>query len=192
MVIFIKKHKYFLLWLLCLLVLVNIKFIKNIKLFVEEKKINYYFQMNSTPDSYVPKNNDFIMILEIPKLNLKKGIYNFKSKYNSVDYGIELLTNSKMPTENSSTLFLASHSGSSAISYFHNLKNLIKEDLVKIYYQQNIYLYQIEKVVEINKNGYMMYPIDNENNQIALITCHEKDKNKQIVYIGNLTKIMKI
>ena len=57
----------------------------------EQKEINYYF--TNTQSS--PKKDNFLAILEIPKINLKKGLYPLNSTLNNVNKNIEVLHESK-------------------------------------------------------------------------------------------------
>lgn len=40
---------------------------------------------------------EYIAVLKIPKIKLEKGLVDKKSKYNSIDYGIQILKESDMP-----------------------------------------------------------------------------------------------
>lgn len=124
-------------------------------------------------------NNDYIAILEIPKINLKKGLYAKDNKYNDVKYGIQILDKS-----NENLVILASHSGNSLISYFKNLAKLKVDDKVIIKYQEKDYIYQVRYFYEIEKNGKLEILDDNIYKKIILITCN--NQSKQIVYVGEL------
>ena len=52
---------------------------------------------NKNEKSNSQSNEDFIAVLEIPKIDLKKGIYSINSKNNNVDKNIMLLNESDMP-----------------------------------------------------------------------------------------------
>ena len=77
---------------------------------------------------------EFLMLLEIEKLNLKKGIYSFDSPLNDVAKNIQLIQGSTLPDQLYSQVILASHSGNSDISYFKNLNRLEIGDLATLYY----------------------------------------------------------
>lgn len=129
---------------------------------------------------------NYIAVLEIPKINLKKGLYNYNSIYNDVDKNIEILDNSKMPNKENSILILASHSGNSSVSYFKNLDKLLNEDSVIVYYNNVKYYYRIIDFYLEKKNGYISMPYFNDGKYIILTTC--KDSLNQLVYIGKLIK----
>lgn len=159
----------------------------------EQKKINKVIN-NIDIDSYVfnedtnKKNDDlnYIAVLEIPKINLKKGLYSYNSIYNDVDKNIEILNVSKMPNKENSVLVLASHSGNSSVSYFKNLGKLQKNDLVIFYYNSVKYFYKIIDFYTENKSGFIDKPKFKSGKYIILTTC--KDSLNQLVYIGKLVK----
>ena len=129
---------------------------------------------------------NYVAVLEIPKINLKKGLYNNNSIYNDVDKNIEILDNSKMPNKENSILILASHSGNSSVSYFKNLDKLLNGDSVIVYYNNVKYYYRIIDFYLEKKNGYISMPYFNDGKYIILTTC--KDSLNQLVYIGKLIK----
>ena len=64
------------------------------------------------------------MILDIPKIDLKKGIYSKESFKNNVDQNVTILNESLLPSEG--TVILAAHSGNSSVSFFRNLKFIMR------------------------------------------------------------------
>jgi LPXTG-site transpeptidase (sortase) family protein len=127
----------------------------------------------------------YLMILEIPKINLEKGIYDKSSKYNSVNYGIQILKESNIPNDENGNVILASHRGNSSVSYFNKLYKVEYGDIVYLYYNNVKYAYEINNKYEVEKNGTVSISRDLTKNTITLITC-KKNENKQLVYIGNL------
>ena len=77
---------------------------------------------SDTSNNYEP----YLAVLKIPKLNLERGFYDKTSSLNNVDYNILFHSNSDYPDKLNGNVILASHSGTSSISYF---KNLYKEIL---------------------------------------------------------------
>ena len=131
-------------------------------------------------------NEDYIMVLEIPKINLKRGIYDIKSSKNDVNLNIEIINSSDMPNVNNSNLILASHSGTSSISYFKNLDKLELGDYSYIYYENKKYVYKVVNIYEVKKNGAIEIIRDNNKNTLTMITCDKDNYDKQIVYISEL------
>ena len=124
-------------------------------------------------------------VLEIPKINLKRGIYDKSNINNNVDKNIFILNESILPSEEvNSHILLASHSGNSYISYFRNLYKLNINDKVYFYYQGIKYIYEISDKYEIEKTGTIKLSFDNHDD-ITLITCIN-NTNKQLIYRGIL------
>ncbi len=146
----------------------------------ENKKIQNYWQ--NVSDNNLQTNN-YIMILEIPKINLKKGLYAISSAKNNVKYGIQILPESSFYENNIDLLFLAGHSGNSRISYFHNLNQLTIDDEIYIYYKKHKFIYKLQKIYNIEKNKSHIFKKDIKKREIVLITCQE---NYQVVYVGDL------
>lgn len=132
---------------------------------------------------------NYLMVVEIPKINLRKGIYNINSKNNTVNKNIQIMKESDMPNKDKGMLVLAGHNGNSRVSYFDRLNELNKEDKVYIYYANNIYTYEISNMYEAEKNGTITVKKEREKTVIVLISCKKNTKDKQLVYIGNLINI---
>lgn len=132
---------------------------------------------------------NYLMVVEIPKINLRKGIYNINSKNNTVNKNIQIMKESDMPNKDKGMLVLAGHNGNSRVSYFDRLNELNKEDKVYIYYANNKYTYEISNMYEAEKNGTITVKKEREKTVIVLISCKKNTKDKQLVYIGNLINI---
>lgn len=128
---------------------------------------------------------EYLMVLEIPKINLKKGLNNINSKYNNVSYNIQILKESSMPDVEIGNLILAGHNGSSSVSFFRNLEKLKKDNDVFIYYNGFKYRYKIDKFYDVNKTGKVSIKRESKTS-ITLITCKKGTNDKQVVYIGYL------
>lgn len=167
---------------------------------IEENKIEEFFDeevveeivvnesATPTKEENTSKNGQSInysMVLEIPKINLKKGLYDKNSKYNSVKYNIQILKESDMPNVVNGNLILASHRGNSSISYFNNLYKLSNGNQVYVYYNNVKYIYEITNMYEVEKTGTITIHRNRDETVIVLITC-KKNENKQLVFIGNL------
>ena len=139
----------------------------------EEKK-----EKNYSYDSYN-------MIIEIPSINLKYGLYDIDSRYNSVNYGLQILRESDMPDVTNGNLLIAGHSGTSSISIFRNLNKLSINENVNIYYNGIKYIYKIIDKYEEEKTGTITIHRDNNKTIIGLITCKSRS-NSQYVFIGEL------
>ncbi len=131
-------------------------------------------------------NSKYCMVLEIPKINLQKGLYYKDSKYNSIKYNIQIMQESAMPDEEKGNLILSSHRGDSSISYFDKLSDLGNGDLVSVYYKNKKYNYQVVDSYLTAKDGTIDILRDKEQTVLTMITCVKNKKSKQVVYICNL------
>ena len=138
--------------------------------------------INNTKETKYKEN--YLFEIEIPKINLKKEVYNLDSELNNVNIGIELLKPLSLPENENSCIILASHNGNSNVSYFNKLYKLELKDKIIINYNQKKYVYQIVNIYDILKNGKAVIKKYNYNNIVVLITC--KGNDKQTIYIASL------
>lgn len=162
---------------------------------IEEKSIEKFFEIEeetsiveeSKEEHPIIKKDDeiYIGVLEIPKINLKKGLVDKTSPKNNVNKNIYLLKETILPDEQAiSHILLAAHSGNSYVSFFKNLRKLEITDKVYFYYKGMKYIYEIFDKYEIEKTGVAKLNQTNMSD-IALITCIS-GTNKQIIYIAKL------
>lgn len=170
---------------LSILIISYYKDYKNEK--VEYLLLDNYFK-NTSSINYINNNNieEYIAVLEIPKISLKRGLYSLESSKNNVKDNIEILFGSKMPDEKNGNLILASHSGNAKNAYFKSLKDLELNDVSYIYYNNKKYTYKVTNIYEIEKDGEAEIIRDINNNTLTMITCDQKDKTKQIVIISEM------
>ena len=175
-----------------ILIFIYLVFSLNDKL-VEKRNIdNFIYNFDFVPSEIDTdiiiknSNSNYIAVLEIPKLNLKKGLYSYESSYNNIDENITILEPFSVPSEDNSVFILASHSGDSRVSYFRNLDKLLIGDSVIVYYDDVKYYYRIIDFYLEKKNGFISMPSFNDGKYIILTTC--KDSLNQLVYIGKLVK----
>lgn len=166
---------------------------------INDKLIEDYFKVEDeiieTPQKEIKEEKpvykeeiDYIAVLEIPKIKLKRGIVDKNSSYNNVNRNIYTLKETTMPDEeDNSHIMLASHSGNSYISYFKNLNKLNLNDEVYFFYKNNKYVYKVIKKYEVEKTGTVKLSKKNSSD-ITLITC-VSGTNKQIVLVANLESI---
>lgn len=154
----------------------------------EEIKLEYFFEV-STIDNYNviedTKQEDYIAVLEIPSINLKKGLYAIDSKNNNVNKNIEIIDSSDMPDITKGNFILAGHSGTGRIAFFDDLDKLIVDDTIIVYYKNIKYIYQINNIESIVKDGTIEIKREFES-MITLTTCNQANKNEQLVIIGIL------
>ena len=129
---------------------------------------------------------DYIAVLEIPSINLKRGLVDPSSKYNNVNYNIQIINKSTMPDVVNGNLVLAGHNGASYVSFFRNLDKLNINDKIYICYGGYKYEYSLSKIYDTPKDGNVEVHRDNSKTTITLITCKKNTKDTQVVYIGYL------
>lgn len=128
---------------------------------------------------------NYIGVLEIPKINLKRGFFDIDDKNNHVNKNIEVLQNSDMPNVSDGLLAIAGHSGSGITAYFRNLHKLKVDDHIYIYYDNVKYIYQVVKYYEEDKDGVISIE-KYDVSTLVLTTCSPTDDNKQLVVLAKL------
>lgn len=102
--------------------------------FFDEIKIEKQVQQTQTKkEEKQPIQDKYIAVLEIPKIDLKRGLVEPKSWRNNVKYNIQILDKSSMPDVDKGNFILAAHSGNSYASYFKRLKEMNTSDNVYLY-----------------------------------------------------------
>lgn len=177
------KKKYNIVGILFLVLSIStILFSNLIRFRIEKKEIKKVenFLASSTKET---DEENYIGILEIPIINLKRGFYDFDSKNNHVDKNIQMIETSLMPDIEYGNLILASHSGNSNISYFKNLYKLQMNDIAYIYYKDKKYTYQLINMYNEKKDGTIAIRRKSNQTNLTLITCDKKNNTLQNVYI---------
>lgn len=131
---------------------------------------------------------DFIGILEIPKINLKRGFLELNSKYNKVDYNITLIKGSTFPDETNNNLILAAHSGNCKVCFFDRLFELSINDNAYVQYNNIRYKYKLVNTYEVEKDGTVPIYRDYDKNVLTLITCTKYSDTKQTVFVFELDR----
>ena len=184
-----------------ILILINYK-IQNKKLDNKEQEmIDMYFEKQKIDiDSVLDKGGEenidpplisynYVGVLEIPKINLRKGFTSIDDKNNDVNKNIEVLKESDMPNVVGGNLIIAGHSGTGRIAYFSNIYKLSNKDIINIYYNNKKYIYEVVDKYEIDKKGIMNIRKDKSKTTLTLITCSTSNEKKQIVIISYLKQI---
>ena len=152
---------------------------ENLKEKLEDSNIDV--SEESTEVSY-----NYIGILEIPKINLKRGFLDIDSIYNKVDYNITVINGSTFPDVPNNNLILAAHSGVCSVCFFDRLFNLSNGDAAYITYKNTKYKYELVNTYEVEKDGTVAIYRDYDENVLTLITCTRYTNNKQTVFIFEL------
>ena len=132
---------------------------------------------------------EYLGIINIPKINLYKGFYDKNSNLNNVKFNLYVLPESNYPDTKNGNLIIAGHSGNYNNSYFTNLYKLEVNDEIIIKYNNMSYTYKIVNIYYEKKTGVVRIFRDKEKNTLTLITCTKDDKNHQTVYISELIKV---
>lgn len=156
--------------------------VEEIKVDIDEEEIKEQPKQEEKKTS----NYNYIGVLEIPKINIKRGFLNIKDKGNNVNKNLQVIKGSDMPNVKNGNLIIAAHSGNSYISYFKNLHKLSNDDVAYVYFNNIKYTYKVAGKYNAEKNGKVTIHRDNKKNTLTLITCSQTDKTKQIVYILEL------
>lgn len=156
--------------------------VEEIKVDIDEEEIK---EQPKQEEKKTP-NYNYIGVLEIPKINIKRGFLNIKDKGNNVNKNLQVIKGSDMPNVKNGNLIIAAHSGNSYISYFKNLHKLSNDDVAYVYFNNIKYTYKVAGKYNAEKNGKVTIHRDNKKNTLTLITCSQTDKTKQIVYILEL------
>ena len=153
---------------------------------VEEQKEEVVINDEEDKKTSSSPTYNYIAVLEIPSIKLKRGLVDYKSKYNNVKYNIQIIEHSQMPDIENSNLILAGHNGTSNVSFFNDLDKLKEDSLVYVYYNNIKYIYKINNNYEVKKDGKVEIIRNRNKTTITLITCKKDSKDKQLVYIGYL------
>lgn len=170
--------------ILLLLCLLNIK---RDDFLINSSHINKVKYSNKLDYAYAKtkeKKDDYLLTLEIPKINLKREVYQVNSDKNNVDLNVKILKESDMPDKENGSIFLAAHRGNTKVSYFENLHKLVNGDKVFVYYNDKKYEYTINNSFLTEKDGEITFNLNANKKSIALITCVKEKSDKQIVFIG--------
>lgn len=140
---------------------------------------------NEINNSNIPKK-EFIGFLVIDKIKLNVGLVSKKSYYNHVNRNVEILKVGDYPNVLNGNFILASHSGTSKVSYFRNLYKLKLNDQALVYYKEYVYHYKIVDIYNVPKVGSLEIKRNPEKSVMTLITCTKNSKTEQTVYILEL------
>lgn len=195
------------LFILCGLLIFSSQYILNKKnsLFEYINMQMYFNQMNELepePESKEPEippeepqasepepeviTENYIGVLEIPKIDLKKGLYDINSKYNTVSRNVMILSPSDYPDVDKGNFILAAHSGNGYLSFFRNLYKLSIGDYAYVYYNNVKYSYEIVNIYYEQKTGKIAIRKPVGKTTLMMITCTKNDETTQTVYVAEL------
>ena len=129
---------------------------------------------------------EYLGIIEIPKIDLYKGFYDKKSNLNNVKFNLYVHPESNYPDTEKGNLIIAGHSGNYNNSYFANLYQLENDDEIIIHYHNQKYIYKIVKIYNEEKTGRVRILRNKNKTTLTLVTCTKDDDYHQTVYIAEL------
>lgn len=166
----------------------NNKEIEMIDNYIEETKIieeQIDVQEQEVIEEKQEQKINYTAVLEIPSINLKRGVVDSTKNFNSINYAISVDKNSNYPDEEGNFILYA-HSGNSSIAFFKNLNKVKIDDEVYIYYNGVKYKYKIFTKYDIEKTGKAEVLFSNTEKYITLITCNQNKTGYQVVLTGIL------
>ena len=129
---------------------------------------------------------EYLGVLDIPKINFYKGFYSKTSSLNNVQFNLFVLKESDYPDVVNGNLIIAGHSGNYSNSYFNDLYKLSIDDTVTVHYQGKDYIYKITKIYNEKKTGIVRILRNRNKTSLTLITCTNGDNYHQTRYIAEL------
>lgn len=143
------------------------------KIEYENNLVTSYLEKEGIPK--MTSNDDYIGILEIPKINLKRGYYNKEDSRNNIDDNITLIDY----VDNKDFIF-AAHSGNDKIAYFNDIHLLENGDIINLYYQNQKTTYIVYNKYLDDKNGKVSIS-KSPRKRVILITCNNNSSNNYLV-----------
>ena len=134
--------------------------------------------------------NEYIGYLTIPKINLKKGFLDMRSKLNNIEQNITVIEGSSYPDKEKGNLIIAAHSGSGWKAFFNDLYKLSTGDKAEISNKGKKYTYKIVNIYKQQKTGTIAIYRNYDKTTLTLITCTNFDKATQTVYVAELQSVI--
>ena len=159
--------------------------VDNIKEEVQEEVNEKINEIDIEEKQNITYRIDYTAVLEIPSINLRRGVVDCTSGFNSLYYAISVDKSSNYPNEKGNFILYA-HAGSSSYAFFKKLVNVEINDNVYVYYNGIKYHYIIFDKYDIEKTGKASIVSPNDDNYITLITCNIAKKGYQTILIGKL------
>ena len=134
-------------------------------------------------------NDGYIGYLSVPDVNIRRGFTALDSPDNTLSKNILLVTGSSMPDVENGNLILAGHNGRSKVSFFNDLYKLQDGAHAYVTYNNKNYDYVLKNRYDVPKIGTVTISRNGSVNTLKLITCHQTDNHKQVVFIFELSNI---
>lgn len=154
----------------------------------EQEKIDSFIKESKNKEKKVYKLTEkkketpnYLGVLEIPKIDLRKGFFAYGTTENNVEKNIEVVEYSNMPDVENGNLIIASHSGNSEVSFFKDLHLLKTGDNAIVYYKGIKYKYELVTRYEIEKTGKAKISRNGDKKVLTLITCKPNTKKQYVL-----------
>lgn len=125
---------------------------------------------------------EILLWLEIPSIQLKEEVYPIYSSWNQVSFHVQILEDSNLEKN---IFFFAAHSGYGDKSYFNDIILLEKGDFIFVHIGDRRFMYVVSDKYFIDKDGYF-YVGEVEKNSLYLITCSRVYLDKQVVVVASM------
>ena len=147
---------------------------ESIETFFETEEQETIVEDSNTDQEEVKTNNNsynYIAVLEVPSISLKRGLVDKNSNANNVSKNIQILNESDMPDVKNGTM---------------HLDKVKIDDLVYIYYNHIKYTYKVTKMYEEVKDGNISVYKDKSKTNLILTTCNPTHKGYQLIVVSEL------
>lgn len=125
----------------------------------------------------------YVGVLEIPKIGLKRGFYDYGYRYNDIQYNVAVVKGSTFPDVDKGNLILMAHSGNAYISYFRYLYKLEIGDKAYVTYKGIKYSYTLLNKYDVPKVGQVTIIRNYDKTTMTFITCTHNSDYYQTVYV---------
>ena len=135
---------------------------------------------NKTNINYDNYNTlEYIGYLNIPKIAMNLGFYDYDNPLNNVEYNIEFIN-----TGIDETYLIAAHSGVGQKAYFNDLAKLSIDDDIYLELYDKALHYKIIDITRTPKNGSIN--ISKSSGFLYLTTCDQALKGYQLTIIATI------
>ena len=146
-------------------------------------------EIEATPVYEEPADENYIAVLSIPKIGLKRGLYRKDYYKNSIEYNVTIHEKSDTPEDKNGNVILMAHSGTGNIAFFKDVYKLDIGDTASIEYNGKKYTYKIVNMYDVPKTGTVEIKRNHSKNVMTIITCRH-GTNNQIVVILELYDVV--
>lgn len=126
----------------------------------------------------------YLAVLEIPKIELKTGVVMSSKNYSTMNRNVSIYPTSDMPNYKYGNIILFAHNGTSNVSYFKNINELEKNDLIYLYYDEVKYTYKVIDKYYVKENSKEPLMRKDDKSIITLMTCKKGNNKYRLIIVG--------